>query len=36
MTGGSGAWSMQLDRYEPVPPKVQQELMSAARPEEAD
>jgi elongation factor G len=36
MTGGSGAWSMQLDRYEPVPAKVQQELMSAARPQETD
>jgi elongation factor G len=36
MTGGSGAWSMQLDRYEPVPPKLQQELMSAARREEED
>jgi elongation factor G len=34
MTGGSGAWSMQLDRYEPVPPRLQQELASAARPEE--
>jgi elongation factor G len=36
MTGGSGAWAMQLDRYEPVPPKVQQDLMSAARPEDTD
>ena len=36
MTGGSGAWSMQLDRYEPVPPKVQQELVSAARADESD
>ena len=36
MTGGSGAWSMQLDRYEPVPPKVQQDLMSAMRAEESD
>jgi elongation factor G len=34
MTGGSGAWSMQLDRYEPVPPRLQQELASAARTEE--
>ena len=33
MTGGSGGWSMQLDRYEPVPPKVQQELVNAARTE---
>jgi elongation factor G len=31
MTGGSGSWAMQLDRYEPVPPKVQQDLMSAMR-----
>jgi len=30
ITGGSGAWSMQLDRYEPVPSKVQQDLMEAA------
>jgi elongation factor G len=36
MTGGSGAWSMQLDRYEPVPPKVQQDLISAARADESD
>ena len=36
MTGGSGGWSMQLDRYEPVPPKVQQELVSSARTEESD
>ncbi|HRP34394.1 MAG TPA: elongation factor G [Gammaproteobacteria bacterium] len=36
MTGGSGGWSMQLDRYEPVPPKVQQELVNAARTEESD
>jgi elongation factor G len=36
MTGGSGAWSMQLDRYEPVPARVQQELISAARPDESD
>jgi elongation factor G len=35
MTGGSGAWSMQLDRYEAVPPKLQQDLMNAARAEEA-
>jgi elongation factor G len=35
MTGGSGAWAMRLDRYEPVPPKVQQDLINAARPEEA-
>jgi elongation factor G len=36
MTGGSGAWAMRLDRYEPVPAKVQQELMSAARAEDSD
>lgn len=36
MTGGSGAWSMQLDRYEPVPPKLQQDLVSAARTVDAD
>jgi elongation factor G len=36
MTGGSGAWAMQLDRYEPVPARVQQDLMSAARAEDSD
>ena len=36
LTGGSGAWSMQLDRYEPVPAKVQQELVSASKPAEID
>ncbi|MGD9388104.1 MAG: elongation factor G [Gammaproteobacteria bacterium] len=36
LTGGSGAWSMQLDRYEPVPAKVQQELVSASKPAEVD
>jgi elongation factor G len=36
ITGGSGAWSMQLDRYEPVPAKVQQDLVAAAKPAEAD
>jgi len=36
LTGGSGAWSMQLDRYEPVPPKVQQELTRDLREEEND
>jgi elongation factor G len=36
ITGGSGAWSMQLDRYEPVPAKVQQDLVSAARPVEVE
>lgn len=36
ITGGSGAWSMQLDRYEPVPAKVQQELVQAAKHEEED
>jgi elongation factor G len=33
MTGGAGAWSMQLDRYEPLPPRLQHELISAARSE---
>ena len=32
VTGGSGAWSMRLSRYEPVPARLQQELASAARP----
>lgn len=36
ITGGSGAWSMQLDRYEPVPPKVQQDLVNAAKLEDTD
>jgi len=36
ITGGSGAWSMQLDRYEAVPAKVQQELAQAAGTEEED
>lgn len=36
MTGGSGAWAMQLDRYEAVPAKIQQALANAARPEESD
>ncbi|MFU8896018.1 MAG: elongation factor G [Gammaproteobacteria bacterium] len=36
MTGGSGAWAMQLDRYEAVPAKIQQALVNAARPEESD
>ncbi|NGP54372.1 elongation factor G [Thioalkalivibrio sp. XN8] len=36
ITGGSGAWSMQLDRYEPVPAKVQQDLVSATRPAEVE
>jgi elongation factor G len=36
ITGGSGSWTMQLDRYEPVPPKVQQDLVAAARTEDED
>ncbi len=36
MTGGSGAWAMQLDRYEPVPPRLQQELASTVRAEVSD
>lgn len=36
MTGGSGAWAMQLDRYEPVPPKVQQDLMNITRAEHVE
>jgi elongation factor G len=35
ITGGSGSWSMQLDRYDPVPPRTQQDLIAAARPTEA-
>jgi len=35
ITGGSGSWSMQLDRYDPVPPRTQQDLIAAARPAEA-
>lgn len=36
ITGGTGSWSMQLDRYEPVPPKVQQDLISAAKLQDED
>ena len=36
ITGGSGAWSMHLDRYEPVPPKMQQDLMQAASRQDDD
>ena len=35
ITGGSGSWSMQLDHYDPVPPRTQQDLIAAARPAEA-
>jgi elongation factor G len=35
ITGGSGAWAMQLDRFDPVPARTQQELVAAARPAEA-
>jgi elongation factor G len=36
ISAGTGSWSMQLDRYEPVPPKVQQDLVNAAKLEEED
>jgi elongation factor G len=29
LTGGEGAYSMELSHYDPVPPKRQQELMNA-------
>ena len=36
ITGGTGAWAMQLDRYEPVPPKIQQDLVAAASADQGD
>jgi elongation factor G len=36
ITGGTGAWAMQLDRYEPVPPKLQQDLVAAASANDGD
>jgi elongation factor G len=29
LTGGEGAYTMELSHYDPVPPRKQQELMSA-------
>ncbi len=36
MTGGSGTFSMALDHYDPVPSRLQKELMEAYRPAEGD
>jgi elongation factor G len=34
LTGGQGAYTMELSHYDPVPPRKQQELMQAWRPQE--
>lgn len=36
LTGGEGAYTMELSHYDPVPPRKQQELMQAWRPRETD
>ena len=36
MTGGEGSYSLEFSHYDPVPPKVQQELMSRFGPGPAD
>jgi elongation factor G len=36
LTGGSGAFTMELSHYDPVPSRKQQELMQAWRPREDD
>jgi elongation factor G len=36
MTGGEGTYSMDFSHYEPVPPKTQQEMVSAYRPGEEE
>jgi elongation factor G len=36
LTGGNGSFSVQLSHYDPVPGRVQQQLMSAHRPSEAE
>jgi len=35
LTGGQGAYTMELSHYDPVPPRKQQELAQAWRPREA-
>ena len=35
LTGGQGAYTMELSHYDPVPPRKQQELTQAWRPREA-
>jgi elongation factor G len=35
LTGGQGAYTMELSHYDPVPPRKQQELVQAFRPREA-
>jgi len=35
LTGGQGAYTMELSHYDPVPPRKQQELVQAWRPREA-
>jgi elongation factor G len=36
LTGGEGTYTMELSHYDPVPPKKQQELMSAFKPKAAE
>ena len=36
LTGGEGAYTMELSHYDPVPPRKQQELMKAFRQVEED
>jgi elongation factor G len=36
LTGGEGAFTMELSHYDPVPPRKQQELMQAWKPREAE
>ena len=33
LTGGEGTYTMELSHYDPVPPRKQQELMTAFKPE---
>ena len=34
ITGGEGSYTVEFSHYDPVPPKVQQELQNAYRPKE--
>ena len=36
LTGGSGAYTMELSHYDPVPPRIQQELTQAWRPRDEE
>ena len=36
LTGGSGAYTMELSHYDPVPPRIQQALTQAWRPRAED